>query len=158
MIYLLFKPLDIKQQEFIDVPQFEILDFVLYELDNSSLSTVMKGSSATRFSDRYVVKQIDYTDNSREYISNMKANNGIYKNDIVDLEGEVFYVREDGLIFESQEATYNKKTNITSTKKDFVIYRDNDKVTGTRLKYNNALNRSSAQEVRAKYQLQEEKQ
>ncbi len=157
MIYLLFKPLNVKQQEFIDVPQFEISDFVLYELDTKSLTTIMRGETAVRFSDRYEVKQIDYTDNSREYISNMKANNGIYKNDIIDLEGEVFYAREDGIIFESEEATYNKKTNIATTKREFVLYRDEDRVIGTSLKYNNVLNKAKAQSVTAKYQLQEAK-
>lgn len=149
--------MDVKKQEFIDVPLFEISSFTLYELDNSSLITIMRGDNAIRYSDRYTVTQMDYTDNSQEYISNMKANNGIYKDDIVELSGEVFYAREDGLIFETQEATYNKKTNITHTDRDFVSYRADDRVTGTSLKYNNVLNRAEATSVEAVYQLQESK-
>ncbi|SMP88921.1 Lipopolysaccharide-assembly, LptC-related, partial [Epsilonproteobacteria bacterium SCGC AD-308-P11] len=105
MIFFLFKPMHIKQQEFVDVPLFELSSFSLYELNKKGLNNTMIGTKGTRYSDRYTVENIDYTDNSEKFIANMKADNGIYKDDIVYLEGNVTYTREDGLVFFTQSAT-----------------------------------------------------
>ncbi|MBU0720591.1 LPS export ABC transporter periplasmic protein LptC [bacterium] len=156
MIFFLFKPLDIKQQKFIDVPLFQLDSFNLHELNQKGLSTLMSGTNATRYSDRYTVKDIDYTDNSRTYIANMKASDGIYKNEIVEISGNVVYTREDGLTFQTQSAVYNKKTKIAYTDKDYVSYRNDDRVEGTSLKYNNLLGKAYSTNVVAVYQLQED--
>ena len=154
MIFFLFKPLDLKQQDFIDVPLFELNQFTLYELDKVGLTTLMRGANAIRYSNRYVTKDIDYTDNSREYIANMKASNGIYQNDILNLDGDVTYIREDGLTFTTDKAIYNKKTNIASTDSDYVLFRgDNNHISGTSLSYNNILNRVESKYVIAKYKI-----
>ncbi|QOY53576.1 LPS export ABC transporter periplasmic protein LptC [Candidatus Sulfurimonas marisnigri] len=156
MIYFLFKPLSIKEQKFTDVPLFNIFSFTMYELNNKGLITLMSGTEATRYTNRYVVNLIDYTDNSKNYIANMKANSGIYKNEIVTLEGDVVYYREDGLTFETQKAVYNKKTSITNADGKYLLYQNSDRVIGTQLKYNNLLEQVSSKDVVAKYQLKEE--
>ncbi|EDZ62696.1 protein containing DUF1239 [Sulfurimonas gotlandica GD1] len=157
MIFIGFKPMNIKQQEFVDVPLFQLEAFTLHELSQDGLVTLMKGSKAIRYNDRYKVFNIDYTDNSKNFIANMRADNGLYrdKDDVIDLTGNVIYNREDGLIFESQEATYNKKSAIAKTNKDYVIYRDSNRVVGTSLTYDNRLNRVKSKNVVAKYQIQE---
>ena len=156
-ILLVFKPLDIKQQKFVDVPQFKLLSFTMYELDTNGLVTLMSGTQGIKYSNRYVVNNIDYTDNSKEYVANMKADHGVYKNEIVKLNGDVRYVREDGLIFESQEATHNKKTSISNTDGDFTIYQNDNIVVGTKLVYNNIKDKIKAKNVNGKYQLKEGK-
>lgn len=157
MIFVGFKPLNIKQREFVDVPLFQLEAFTLYELNERGLATLMKGSKGIRYSNRYKVNDIDYTDNSKKFIANMRADNGIYRDleDILDLEGNVLYNREDGLIFESAEATYNKKSSIAKTSKDYVMYRDKNRVVGTSLTYNSHLNRIKSKNVVAKYQIKE---
>lgn len=158
-IFVGFKPLDVKQQEFADVPLFEIEAFTLHELSQNGLVTLMKGSKATRYSNRYKVTDIDYTDNSKEFIANMRADDGLYRDsiDTLDLNGNVLYNREDGLIFETQKATYNKRTSIAKTDTDYVSYRDADRVIGTSLEYNNKLNKVKSTNVVAKYQMKESK-
>jgi len=156
-ILFIFKPLDIKQQKFVDVPQFKLLSFTMHELDTNGLVTLINGTQGTKYSNRYVVKNIDYTDNSKDYVANMKANYGVYKNDIVNLTGDVRYVREDGLIFESQEATHNKKTSISYTDGDFTIYQNDNTVIGTKLVYNNIKDKIKAKTVNGLYQLNEGK-
>lgn len=155
MILLLFKPLNFKQQTFVDVPLFSLTSFTMYELNAKGLITLMSGDEAVRYADRYTVKLIDYTDNSQEYIANMKANNGIYKDEIVYLDGDVVYYREDGLTFETQKAVYNKKTSIAQADGSYVIYMDKNRVIGKELKYNNSLEKVSSKDVTAKYQLKE---
>ncbi len=157
-ILLVFKPLDIKQQKFIDVPQFKLLSFTMYELDTNGLVTLMSGTRGTKYATRYVVHDIDYTDNSKEYVANMTANHGVYKNEIVKLKGDVKYVREDGLIFKSQEATHNKKTGISHTDGKFTIYQNDSVVHGTKLVYNNIKDKIKAKKIDGIYQLKEGKQ
>jgi LPS export ABC transporter protein LptC len=157
MIFIGFKPLNIKQQEFVDVPLFQLETFVVHELKKEGLVTLMKGSHATRYNDRYKVINMDYTDNSKIYLANMRANNGIYrdKEDTVELHGNVVYNREDGLMFESEEANYNKKTSIAKTNKNYVMHRDANRVIGTSLEYNNVLNEVKSKNIVAKYQIKE---
>ncbi|MDT8339661.1 MAG: LPS export ABC transporter periplasmic protein LptC, partial [Sulfurimonas sp.] len=74
MILFLFKPMEIKQHVFKEVPLFTISNFTMHELDQKGLVTLMNGSKASRFTDRYTVEEMDYTDNSKEYMANMKSN------------------------------------------------------------------------------------
>lgn len=153
MIFFLFKPLNIKEQNFTDVPLFEISSFTLLEFSEQGLITLMKGSGAVRYSNNYVVSNVDFTDNSKEYRANMKAKNGLYKDEIIDLEGDVVYTREDGLTFESQTANYNKKTTVAHTKSNYVSYLGKNKATGSSLTYNNLSKKIESNTIVANYQI-----
>lgn len=157
MILFLFKPMAIKQHVFKEVPLFTISNFTMHELDQKGLVTLMNGSNAARFTDRYRVEEMDYTDNSKEYMANMKANSGVYKNEVVHLNGDILYVREDGLTFETQKAVYNKKTAIATADGNFVLYRGANRVTGEKLKYNNSLEKIESKNVNAIYKFEESK-
>ena len=157
IILFAFEPLDIKQKKFKDVPLFSITSFTMHELNQEGLITLMSGTKAVRYKDRYTIDVMDYTDNSKEYIANMKANKGVYKNEIVNLDGDVVYFREDGLTFETQHAVYNKKTTVARADGDYVLYRGNNKVIGNKLQYNNSKQRVKSKNVVAKYQIKESK-
>jgi len=155
MIFVLFQPMKIKQQEFGDIPIFELNFFTLHELDRAGLQTLMTGDDAIRYEDRYTVSNINYTDNSEEYIANMKAKRGLYKDNIVNLEEDVVYAREDGLTFKTNKASYNKDTSIAITESDYTSYMGDNVVNGSFVKYNNSLNRVNSKNVTATYQLKE---
>ena len=156
MIFILFKPLDIKEQKFVDVPLFEIVNFVMHELTSEGLKTFMTGDKTLRYTDRYTVKNIDFTDDSKGHISNMKADRGLYKDDIVDLDGNISYVREDGLAFESQTMTYNTTTSIAKTDSDYVAFRGKSTMKGSSLEYNSVKNKIKSDNVFITYRLKEE--
>ncbi len=156
MIFLLFKPLNIKEQEFNDVPLFEIVNFIMYELNEKGLQTFMTGDKTLRYSDRYTVDKIDFTDDSKGHISNMKADTGLYKDNMVDLNGNISYVREDGLAFETQTMTYNTKTSVAKTDSDYVAFRGKSTMKGSSLEYNSIKNKIKSKNVLITYQLQEE--
>lgn len=157
MIFFLFKPMEIKQDDFGEIALFEIQDFTLYELNTLGLNTFMKGNEGKRFSNRYEVVKINYTDNSEKYLANMVANKGVYKNEIVDLKGDVIYTREDGFTFKTQNASYNKKTTVAYAKTDYISYLGEDQVRGSWLKYNNKEAKAYSKNVNAIYQIQEDK-
>lgn len=157
MIFFLFKPMEIKQDDYGEVALFEIQDFTLYELSSLGLNTFMKGSEGTRYSNRYEVKKINYTDNSEEYLANIVANDGVYKNEIVHLKGDVVYTREDGFTFKTQIASYNKKRALAYAKTDYISYLGENRVKGTWLQYNNKDATAYSKNVTAVYQIQEDK-
>lgn len=155
MIFFFFKPLNIKEQEFVDVPLFKIQYFTLYELDIEGLKTFMSGDSTLKYIDRYLVQKINFTDNSRDNISNMRAETGLYKNDIVYLDGNVSYVREDGLSFKSQHVIYNKtNSTVTSTDK-YIAYWNENIMRGSSIEYNTLTNKMMSKNIEVNYKLQE---
>lgn len=157
MIFFLFKPLEIKQQKFAEVPLFSISAFTMHELDINGVTTLMKGDKASKYTDRYIIEKIDFTDNSKNYQSSMKSESGIYKNNIVYLEGDIVYLRKDGLTFKTQKATYNRVTTVATADGDYLLYRGSNRVNGENLKYNSSLERVESQNVTAKYQIEERK-
>jgi len=157
MIFFLFEPMNIKKQEFIDVPLFNIKDFTMYEINKEGLETLMTGEQSLRYADRYIVKKIDFTDNSKELIANMKADSGLYKNEIVDLDGNVTYIREDGLAIDAKNMRYNRKTFMAVTKEPFVAYMGDNKIYGTSLEYNAKEKKILSKKVEVIYQINEKK-
>jgi LPS export ABC transporter protein LptC len=157
MIFIFFKPLDTKKQEFVDIPLLDIDKFTLYEFDTNTLQTVMIGKRALRYSDRYTVTNIDFTDHSKDFISNMKADEGLYKGDVVDLKGNVVYYREDGMAFEAPTLLYNTKTAIATTDDDFIAYQDDSTMHGHTLIYNANITKMISSNVLINYKLKEKK-
>lgn len=125
----------------------------MYELNLEGLKTLMTGSHAIRYSDRYTIDDVNYTDNAKIYRANMKANFGIYKEDIIDLDGDVFYTRSDGFNFATQHATYNKKTAIAISQQDYIAHQGQNEVRGSYVRYNNRNNTIDSTNIDAIYYL-----
>ena len=156
-IFFFFEPLNIKKQDFGEIPVFELENFKLIELDQKGLSTIMDGTKGIRYTNRYIVYNIDYTDNSKKYLANMNANKGLYKGNIINLDGNITYNREDGISFITQKAVYNKKTNIVRSPISYVAYLGKNQVTGSSIEYNNVLDTVKSKKVTVTYKLKERK-
>lgn len=148
--------MDIKEENYGEIPLFKIQDFTLYELNLLGLSTLMKGEEGTRYSDRYEVQKINYTDNSQKYLANMTANRGIYRDKIVDLDGDIIYTRDDDFRFQTQSASYNKKTTIAQAHTRYKAFMGENSVVGTWLEYNNKEETARSKSVNAVYKIFEE--
>lgn len=155
IIFFEFKPLNIKEQSFTDVPLFEVDTFTIYEINTFGLDSILLGTKGTRYADRYKIDNVNFTDNTKKYIANIKANKGIYKNDIITLTGDVLYNREDGLSFSSDEAIYDKKSSIIYTNHKYIAYQGKNRFTGTSLIYNNLTNKIKSKNITTIYQLRE---
>jgi len=139
------------------VPLFQLTGFEVYELDTKGLKTILLGDSSERYSDRYSVQGIDYTDNSELYIANMRSDYGLYRGSVVELDGNVTYIREDGLTFKSQKALYDKNSTLLYTDEEYTLFKGEDRVRGDSLRYNNTKNIIDSKNIEVIYQLQEGK-
>jgi len=157
MIFIFFQPLKLKEQSFGDVPQLELEQFTMYEFTPYGLKTLMFGESGTKYDERFIVKKMDYTDKSQDYIANMKADDGLYKNELVTLSGHVMYSRSNGFVFNTEKLTYNKKTSEAISNVGYTAYMGDNIVRGSYIRYNNALNKVYSKQIDATYQLQESK-
>lgn len=154
MIYIGFKPIDTVKNTLTELPVLELEKFKLTELNTQGLTSTMNGSSGFKYKDRYLVLDINYTDNTSKLLSNIKADQGIDKKVYITLIGNIQYTREDGLQFDTQKANYNKKDTIMRAHK-YVSIQGKHRITGTYLEYNNEKGKTKSNNVVAKYNLQE---
>lgn len=157
MIYFLFDPMKIKKLDSKEIPLFSLSSFTLYELDTIGLKGLMKGSHGTRYSNRYEVKDINYTDNSNEFTANMKAKNGLYKNDTVHLNGDVVFTRADGLRYFSQKAVYNKKTDVSISDTYYLATMGDNQIYGDYILYDAKKEKIKSNKIYAIYKIKETK-
>lgn len=157
MIFFLFEPRQQVQSSNVSIPSLELNNFTLSELSANGLVSTMHGEQGIKHSDRYEIKYLNYTDNSGDYISNIKAGNAFYKETSLELEDDIKYFREDGLSFTTQKANYNKKTNIITSTTRFISHLNKNTIQGSNLEYDITKTILKSKNVIVNYQLKERK-
>lgn len=156
-IFFLFEPQKTEQKEFGEVPLLHIKRFTMYEFDPNSLKTLMYGSEAFRYSDRYTIDNIDHSDNSKLHISNLKAKYGLYKDNTLHLDGNVTFVRDDGLKYQTQSALYYKDKSLFVTDTNYKLTQAENSLRGSSLDYNNITGKIHSKNIEAIYYIKERK-
>ncbi|MEA3373563.1 MAG: LPS export ABC transporter periplasmic protein LptC [Campylobacterota bacterium] len=156
-VFMLFRPMVIEKQEKKEIALLDLKKFTVYELKQSGLQSVMKGSSGERYDNRYEVYDANFTDNSHAYLQNMVSDFARYQGEKVYLERNVHYARADGLSFMSDEAFYNQKKGVAKTKGPFTVVQNQDKIDGTALYYNSKKGIVKAKKVTGYYTLKTKK-
>ena len=136
-----------------EVPQFELEQFVIYEINRVKIDRFFEGAHGKHFVDRYEISDAKFTNNAKTMLESIRADTALYKGNLISLDGNVHYVREDGFQFRSSEGTYDQNSSRIQTKRAFVLTKDGNKVDGTHLDYNVNLDTVSADKVRGSYQL-----
>jgi hypothetical protein len=136
-----------------DIPQIELSHFTLYEISPKKIDHILEGEEGKKFETRYVVTSAKFSDNTKTMFHSLRANHVEYQNDLLTLNGDVRYVRQDGLEFRSKEGTYNTKESLIQTKGSFVITKNAHRIDGTTLNYNTKKDTVSADRVCGVYQL-----
>jgi hypothetical protein len=149
--------MNLKKTEDKEISQFSLEYFTLYELSKDGLISKMSGDDGIRYTNRYVVSKMDYTDNSKELISNMTAKSGIYKQNIVYLSGDVAFKRDDGLRFFSQKVVYNKTKDIVSSDVDYIAYMGENYLFGKSVVFDNKKSTMKSKNINAVYNLEQKK-
>jgi len=155
VILYFFKPTDIVQSDVGEVPQLELRNFTLYELGTDGLKDIMLGRQGLRFDDRIDVLDIDYTDSTRSLRNNIQADFGRYNNkNLITLEGNVRYYREDGMRFNAEKAIIDHKKESITVVGPFTMRKFRDKVTGSDLFYNTKSGYTEAKSVTGVFDLE----
>jgi len=148
-----FKPTILMDETKEEVPKFELESFIIYEISAVGIDRFFEGIHGKRFEDRYEVSSAKFSNNSKDLFESISANEALYKEDIITLEGNVHYMREDGLEFRSAEGKYDTPHSLVSTRGGFVITQNSNRVNGTQLLLNTQQHTVSANAVSGSYQL-----
>ncbi|MGB5965420.1 MAG: LPS export ABC transporter periplasmic protein LptC [Sulfurimonadaceae bacterium] len=157
-ILLFFQPVPIKNtmKDNVEVAELELRNFTLYELGVDGLKDIMIGHYGFRYGDRIEVEEIDYTDNTGTLRNNLQADFGVYNNkDLITLEGNVRYYREDGMQFRTNKAVINQIDESITAIGPFTMDKQTDNVVGTDLFYDSKNGLIKAKDVTGFFTLTE---
>jgi LPS export ABC transporter protein LptC len=135
------------------VAQFEMDDFILYEISPQQINHFFTGAHGSKFPDYYEATNAKLTSNKRGMIESIRADRVLYKEDVIDLKGNVHYEREDGLEFYSQEGIYDQKNSYVKTSDAFRISKNQNTIYGIQLYYDLELDTVDANQITGIYQL-----
>ncbi|MDP1784327.1 MAG: LPS export ABC transporter periplasmic protein LptC [Sulfuricurvum sp.] len=148
-----FKPISLKEERQKEVPTFELELFTIYEISSLGVDRFFEGDHGKRFDERYEVSSAKFSDNSKKLFESIRADEAFYEDDVITLEGNVHYTREDGLQFRSSEGKYDMPNSLVSTRGTFVITQNNNIIHGAQLELNTHNDTVSANAVSGSYQL-----
>jgi hypothetical protein len=152
-MYSYFKPSVTLKESIKNAPLFEMDYFVIYEITPNKISSSFSGDYGAKFHDYYYATNAKLTSNKRELLESIRADRSVYKGDILNLKGNVTYVREDGLKFCFDEGIYNQKRSFAKTNGSFIITKNQHKVKGSQLYYDLTHDTVNASQITAIYQL-----
>jgi len=156
-MFLFFKPLQVDIASPGELAQIELDRFVVHEVTDAGVKTILAGNHARRFEDRYEVDELNLTDRSQGHVEKMHATKGLYRAPLISLRDNVRFERDDGVVFETQSADYNQTSGEVSTNGSFVLWQAKDRIDGTDLRYNTKSGKISAKQIVGNYTLKDAK-
>jgi hypothetical protein len=152
-MYTYFKPDYSTLDKTKEIPQIELSYFTLYEISQKGIDHILEGNEGKKFETRYVITSAKFSDNTKTLFHSIRSDHADYQNDMLTLNGNVHYARQDGLEFRSKEGTYSTKDSLIQTKGSFVITQNANRIDGTTLNYDTKKDTVSADRVCGVYQL-----
>lgn len=124
------KPYKIELRPLKNLPETIFYDFTTYEIDKNGLKTKLIGRLGKKFRDRLEIDDFYFFKLQEE----LKAKKVIYKQDILYLNGDIFYKYKD-IKFFSNSAIYDTKKDIVKCNDEFVLLTKKSKILGDSLIY-----------------------
>lgn len=152
-MYGYFTPNYTSHQDSREIPKIELISFSLYEISHKGIDHILEGKEGKKFDDRYSVTSAKFSDNTKHLFQSIRSDDLKYQNDTITLNGNVHYVREDGLEFRSNEGKYDMNASLIQTAGAFTITQNGNRIDGDKLIYNTEKDSVSADRVRGSYNL-----
>lgn len=128
--YLLdFRPVDPK------IAQVEMYDVQDHEIGVDGVVSITNAKKAVRYADRDELYSVDALLRRNGFINSLRADSGVLKDNVVYLVGDVRYVRNDGITFESSEVEYHRDKDMLEGKVPFVLSDTYNKTLGDSFTY-----------------------
>lgn len=156
-LFVFLKPQDYNKSADTELPQMEIEDFTMYKLDEEGVRSVVSGTIGRQFPHYYEIQNAHYIENKNKLGQHLYSDNGKFEKNIVYLDDNVRYFREDGLSFESDHAVYDTKKELLYVPQKFILTQNENVVYGRELHYNSVTGEVLAQDVDANYYMEERK-
>jgi len=132
----------------------ELNNFIEYEINATKLQHTLKASKAEQIKENWHLNSVEI---KTDKLKSVKANSAIVKPQKIELNKNVVAVKQDGTIYKSQKAVYDKKSKELITPENFTITRKVDIVKGKKLEYISDKNITKAKDVNATFVLKKAK-
>jgi len=106
--------------------------FSLVELKENVIGQHLSALETIKYKTHLDFKEIDLSD---ELGHNIKATQGIYKDDTVYMKGNIHLTRTDGLAFTTEKLNYNLKTKEMKTFSPFTLELNESRIKGSNLMF-----------------------
>lgn len=156
-LLVLLKPQEYSISKDTKVPQLEIEDFTVYEVSEEGVQNVISGTLGRQYPDYYEVENAHYIENKNRLGEHIYADHGKFKKEVVYLDDNVRYFREDGLSFESDHAVYHTKKEHLYVPKNFTLTQNENIIYGMELNYEVKTGAIAAEKIDATYYIEEKR-
>jgi len=124
--------------------ELEFTDTTFREVNTEKLQGHIYGTYGTRTEGILSLENLKYYS---ETISELTAQKGTYKGEILYLYGSVLLKEKDGYTYKTQQANYNQKTEILYITAPFIGMRDKNIIKGKTLEYNTRIKKASGTNI-----------
>lgn len=156
-LLIMLKPQQYQKTDGEKIPQMEIEDFTLYEINTEGVKSVVSGTIGRQYDLYYEVENAHYVENKNRMGEHLYADRGKFEKDIAYLNENVRYFRDDGLSFESDHAVYDTKKELLYVPKSFVLTQNENIIYGNELHYNAKSGDIDAKQISASYYMKDKK-
>ncbi len=108
-------------------------DFSLFELKVDMQGKRVSAHEATKYTNYLDLKEVNLSDENGH---NIFANRAIYEDNAVFMKGDIEFVRNDGLKFNTKNLSYDLKTEEIETFSPFILDFNGSIIKGDNLEYN----------------------
>lgn len=119
----------------LNLAETEMSKIVDYEVTNEKINARYKAQKGIRYKDKDEFenfKGLVLGNDTNHTLSSKKA---IYKGEIIEFLDDAKYKNSDEINYISDEIIYNTKTKIATSNKPFILWQNENNVTGLTLKY-----------------------
>lgn len=153
-VFVFFEPKQVISSDKKVGPIIELSDFFVYKVTDKGLMNFFSGVFAFQYSERYEVYSLSFADNDKEKLQYLASDFGVYKNDIVNLLGNVTYNNSDGLSIYSSEAVFDKNASTVYVPNRFKAQQDENTLTGKSMVYFHNELRTEIEDIHIVYHLE----
>lgn len=136
------------------IAKIEMKNIKDYEMNDKKITRVSKAKKAVRYDDRDVLSDIKMSFIQKDFIYNIKSDEGVHKGDIVTLSGDVKVLRSDDTNFTTSKIKYDTKSKKFWGKESFVYESKLLHATGIGLVYDMEKKDIKADDIHAIYKLE----
>ncbi|MDQ1325652.1 MAG: hypothetical protein QG564_776 [Campylobacterota bacterium] len=123
--------IDIKKQ--LSGKEIEFTDITLIEVDMESMQSIAHSRYGVGINGVLMLDELNYHSGNLELL---RAKKGIYHDDKIFLDGDVFVRQKEGFEYRTQYAVYDKATEILDVTSPFIAKMNQNTIQGDSMRYN----------------------
>ena len=135
--------------DLVNTPMMEIKDSKIYNITYEGISAYLQAKIVKRYENRYELYKIFSNKKDNNKREKLWAEEGVLKNDILTLWGNVLYKQGNDKVLSSQKIVYNLKKDILSSDTFFSATYEKSKIQGSSFVYYKKDKRLSADNIKA---------